>query len=146
MAHVTSPYVLRNVAFPQAAQALLWQIQWLPVAFPAVEGNVFSLLWYHHGAELQVHDQVRALGLKWSTLPVVLWCNNFFCMVLFIVLTMCCRNRAQSRLSICAFPLVSDKGRSVQSLHGSPGSQLTSGELEGSFSQEKWFCCEAEPC
>lgn len=67
-------------------------------------------------------------------------------MVLFIVLTMCCRNREQSRLSICAFPLVSDKGRSVQSLHGSPGSQLTSGELEGSFSQEKWFCCEAEPC
>lgn len=64
--------------------------------------------------ELQVHSQVRALDLKWCTLLVVLWSNKCSCTVLFIGLTMCCRNRVQSQLSICTFPLVSDKGRSAE--------------------------------
>lgn len=88
-------------------------------------------------AELQVHGQVRALDLKRYTLPVVLWCNKRSCMVLVIVLTMCCRNRVQSQLSICTFPGFLVRGE-VQSLSGSPGTRLTSGELGTSFSQEKW--------
>lgn len=69
VAHVTPPYALRNVALPSATQGLLWRAQWLPLAFPAVGSNVFSLLRCHRGAELRVHDQVRALDLKWCMLP-----------------------------------------------------------------------------
>lgn len=40
-------------------------------------------------------------------------CKKHSCVVLFVVLTTCCRNRVQSQLAICILPLVSDQGRSV---------------------------------
>lgn len=136
VAHVTSADALRNVAFPEGALRPPLQVQWLLLAFLCLRGQgvflaVISPITVDL-AELQVRGQVRALDLKWCTLPVVLWCNKSSCTVLFIALTMCCRNRVQSQLSI--WFLIRGE---VQSLHGSPGPQLTSGETGGSFSQEK---------
>ena len=97
-------------------------------------------------AELQVHGQVRVLDLKWCTLPVVLWCNKRSCMVLFIVLTMCCRNRVQSQLSICKFPLVSDKGRSAAFARLSRATTDLWRDGKFIFPGKMEFRCGAEPC
>lgn len=72
-------------------------------------------------------------------------CKNCSCIVLFAVLTVGCGNKVRSRLAICAFPLVSDKGRSVEFVllpRAAPdlwvhGSFMFPGKVE--------FLCGAEP-
>lgn len=106
--HVTSADALGN-PFPEGAHGLLWWVQVLDPAFPAFRDIIFLTV-VSLKICLSSCSMVRP-GIQTSSgAAVVLWCNKCSCMVLFIVLTMCCRKRAQSLLSICTFPLVSDKG------------------------------------
>lgn len=150
VAHVTSADALRNVAFPEGALRPPLQVQWLLLAFLCLWGQgvflaVISPITVDL-AELQVRGQVRALDLKWCTLPVVLWCNKSSCTVLFIALTMCCRNRVQSQLSICTFPLVSDKGRSAEFARLSRATTDLWRDGRFIFPGKMQFHCGAEPC
>lgn len=88
---------------------------------------------------------VRALDPKWCRLPVVLWYNKCSCRGLFIVSTMFCRNRVQSQLSICMFPLVSDKGRSGEFVQLSRGTADLWRDERFIFPGKMEFHCRAKP-
>lgn len=134
---VSSADALGNVAFPEGACGLLWRIEVLDLSFSAFRSNIFLTVVSLCGS-VWAPGPWSGQGFKPSSgAVVVLWCNKCSCMVLFIVLTMCCRNRAQSWLSICTFPLVSDKGSRAEFAWLSRG--MADLRRDGSsFSQERW--------